>query len=102
MEADDSWAFYIRTVEHFLQTAEGDSGEAVSAILAEADDLRKVGDGLTALIGKLESIHKPVKLPKTWSRTPADLTGLAGEYNERVTGIEEALQDDALTLEALG
>jgi formylglycine-generating enzyme required for sulfatase activity len=102
MEADDSWAFYIRTSEHFLQTAERDSGEVVSAILAEADDLRKVGDGLGGLIVKWESIHEPVKLPKTWSRTPADLVGLAEEYNERVTGIEEALQGEALKLEALG
>ncbi len=81
MEADDSWAFYIRTAEHFLQSTEGDSGEAVSAILVEADDLRKVGDGLGALVVKWESIHEPVKLPKTWSRTPADLAGLAWEYN---------------------
>jgi formylglycine-generating enzyme required for sulfatase activity len=102
MEADDSWAFYIRTAENFLRSTEGDSGEAVSAILAEADDLRKVGDGLGGLIVKWESIHEPVKLPKTWSRTPADLVGLAEEYNERVTGIEEALQGDALKLEALG
>jgi formylglycine-generating enzyme required for sulfatase activity len=102
MEADDSWAFYIRTAEHFLQTAERDSGEAVSAILAEADDLRKVGDGLGALLVKWESIHEPVKLPKTWSRTPADLAGLAGEFNEHVSEIEEALQGDTLMLEALG
>lgn len=102
MEADDSWAFYIRTAEHFLQSTEGDSGEAVSAILAEADDLRKVGDGLGALVVKWESIHEPVKLPKTWSRTPADLAGLAGEFNEHVSEIEEALQGDALMLEALG
>jgi hypothetical protein len=102
MEADDSWAFYIRTAEHFLQTTDCDSGEAVSAILAEADDLRKVGDGLSALIVKWESIHEPVKLPKTWSRTPADLSGLAGEYNERLSEIEEALQGDSLTLDVLG
>jgi hypothetical protein len=101
MEADDTWAFYISTAEHFLKSTKGDSGEAVSAILAEADDIRRVGDLLGTLIVKWESIHELVKLPKTWSRTPEDLAGIAGEYNERVTEIEEALQDDALKLEAL-